>query len=344
MGRKLSIIMLIAVILSGTSGCVPQEEPPPSIVERGVAAINQGAERFSKLENGTLEATASISSENNALEAMNTGESSSLTAFISRSKGYDFIQETNAKNEEAGEISYSAVKQMNGDLFYSFVVEPTQAERKTPYEWSNPDEEGGEQSYAPNGAMKMMTGPFKLLSDAKYIESFEGGKSGSYEKYIVTVSDAYAEYMKEIGHSQKENYTVHEHREVYWIDQNGLLTKCQIREEFEWTIDGITDTYVSDITVELTGYNYKKLKEIGDELPSMIFFDGSLYTESSAVLDLNPSALTRIGSVKSTVSSVQEPERENEANRPIKNAEIYKSGENSIIVKYIGYKLYEKND
>lgn len=348
MGKKLSIIVLLAVILSVTSGCGPQGAEPSGQesvgIESGIAAINRGAERFSELKNGTLEATAAISSENNALEAMNTGESGSLTTFISRSKGYDFIQETNAKNEGTREISYSAVKQVSGDLFYSFVVEPTQAEREQPYEWNNPDGEGGEPSYGPNGTLKMMTGPFKLLSDVRYIKSITREETDSFEKYTVTASDAYAEYMKVTAHSQKENYIVHEHREVYWIDQSGLLTKSQIREEFEWTIDGITDTYVSDITVELTGYNYKKLKKIGDELPSMIFFDGSLYTESSAVLDINSSALTRIGSVKSTVSSVQEPEGENEANRPIKNAEIYKSGENSIIVKYIDYKLYEKND
>lgn len=270
MGKKLSIIILLAVILSVTSGCGPQGAEPAGQesagIESGIAAINRGAERFSELKNGTLEATAAISSKNKAVESMGTGESNSLTTFILRSKGYDFIQETNAKNEETGEISYHAIKQVDGNVFYSFAVEPAQAEGEKSYEWTDHDGEDGEPSYGPNGALKMMTGPFKLLSDVKYIKSITREENGSFEKYTVTASDAYAEYMKETAYSQKENYIVHEHREVYWIDQNGLLIKCQIREEFEWTIDGIADTYLSDITVELTGYNDKKLKEIGDEL------------------------------------------------------------------------------
>src|SRR5665648_541208 len=72
--------------------------------------------------------------------------------------------------------------------------------------------------------------------------------------------------MKEDAHSAEENYIVHEQREIYWINEEGLLIKRQSYGEFEWTIDGIADIYTFDTTVELTGYNYKKLTEIGDEL------------------------------------------------------------------------------
>ena len=306
--------------------------------------INKGIEQFSKLKNGTLEITGSMKAEKNAVKSMNNefADNTSLTTFVLNQKGYNYIQETNSLNEKTGEIQSSAVKQINGTLFFAQPVDSLTKERKEPYEWQDTSETRG-TSYNPNGALKMMAVSEKLLSNEKYIEAITKEKSGAFLKYTLTTNDAYKKYLKEDTHSAKENFIIHEHREIYWVNEDGLLIKRQSYGEFEWTIDGIADTYISDLTLELSGYNYKKLTEIGDELPPMIMFEGELYTQASALLDVNLDALTKIGTIESVAGSVQEPEKNNQANRFIKNATVYRCGKNSVIVKYNDYMLYEKN-
>ncbi|MBN7772189.1 hypothetical protein [Clostridium aminobutyricum] len=344
MGKKLSAIVLAVVILLGISSCSMQEQGMNSTdsTEINLKQIRQGIGQFSKLKNGTLEVDAMMRSENHAVESLNNEmtKNTSLITFILNRKGYDFLEERNALNEQTGKSEYSATKQVQGRLSLAIPVEQSIAERTKPYEWE--DISGTNRNhYEPNGALSMMAVPSKIVDNEKYIASITKEKEGSLTKYTLTTSETFAKYAKEI-HREEENYTVREHREIYWINGDGLLIKRQIYEKFDWTMDGIEDTYSSNTTVELTGYNYKKLTKIGDELSPMIVFEGNLYTQSSAVLDINVDALIEIGTIESVVGSIQKPEKNNQANRLIKNAKVYKSGKNSLIVKYSDYTLYEK--
>jgi hypothetical protein len=341
MGKKLSAIILTVLILIGVCSCSIREKETDRI-ESNLKKINQAIEQFSELKNGTLEVNSSLKSENNAVESLNTGttEGTSLLTFISNQKGYDFIEETSALNKKTGEIQYTSIKQVNGSLFYAQGVDSLSKERA--YVWQD-TEKTNETSYEPNGALRMMAVPAKVVGDREYIESVTREKNGSLIKYTVTTNNAYAKYLKEITHGVQENYIVHEHREIYLVNENGLLVKHQSYDESEWTIDGIADTYAMNVTAKLTGYNYKKLKEIGSELPPMIMFEGELYTQSSALIDVNLDALVEIGTIESVIGSIQEPEQNNQSNRPIKNAILYRSGENDIIVKFDDYTLYGKN-
>lgn len=342
MNKKLPIILLTITILFGLSACNVQK-PETNSVESNLKQINQGIKQFSELKNGTLEVSASIKAEKNAVKSLITDDTVNtlLTTFVSNRKGYDYIQEASSLNKTTKEIQYSASKQVHGAMFYSFAIDPSAKERTEPYEWEDIDGTSG-TNYKPDGALQMIAQPSKLLSNKRYIGAITREKTGSFLKYTVTANSAYSEYIKDVAHSQKENYVVREHREIYWIDADGLLIKSQVYDDLDWTIDGIADHYISDTTVTLTGFDYKKLKEIGEELPPMIRFDGELYTLSPVLLDINLDGLTRIGKITTIVGSVQEPEQNNQANRFIKNAVIYQSGENSIIVKSNDYRLYEK--
>lgn len=341
--KKLFAIILAATVLLGICACSGQESETGNI-ESNLEQINKGIEQFSKLKNGTLKVYGSLAARNNAVESLNNAdtENTSLITFVQNQKGYDFIEEVISIKEKNGETQYSAIKQVQGTLFIALPGDSSTAERINPYEWNDAGD-SSQISYEPNGTLKMMAVPAKLLEHEEYIETVTKEKDGASEKYTVKTNEAYAKYMKEDAHSAEENFILHEHRESYWINEDGLLSKHQIYDAFEWTVDGISDTYILDLTVELTGCNYKKLKKIGDELPPMIMFKGELYTQSPALLDVNLDALIKIGRIESVVGSVQEPEQNNQANRDIKNAVIYKSDKNSIIVKSSGYTLYEKN-
>ena len=106
----------------------------------------------------------------------------------------------------------------------------------------------------------MMAEPSRMIStNQEFIKSIAKETKGNLIQYTITTSKAYSKYMREITHGVQENYTVREHQELYWVDKKGLLVKRQSFDKSEWTVDGIADTYTSEITVELTGYNYKNL-------------------------------------------------------------------------------------
>lgn len=256
---------LVVVILLGGSGCGVQEQETNSI-ENNLKQINEGIDKFSKLKNGTLEVIWFMKSANNAVESMDLGSSknTSLVTFILNHKGYDYIEETSNFNEKTGEFKYSATKQVQGKLFSTLPIEQSTKKRIKSYDWVDSSQNDYNQ-YEPNGSLKMMVVPAKWLSNEEYIEAITKEKDGLLTKYTVTTNDAFAKNAKENYHSTEESYTVIEHREIYWINEDGLLVKHQMYDEFEWTIDGIADTYFADITVELTGYNYKNLTEIGNE-------------------------------------------------------------------------------
>ena len=340
MGRKLTAIILAVLVLLGISACNLQAQQASSI-EGNLKEINKAMEQFSKLKNGSIEVVGTMKSENNAVESLDNGntENTSLTTFVLNPNGYDYLEETNSLNKETGEIQCMAIKQVHGTLYQAQPAEPSTNERTICYEWENT----GQTSFKPSGVLSMMAVPAKVLSNEKYIKSIIKEKNCSLVKYTLITNGAYAKHMKEDTHSPEENYIVHEHRDIYWVNADGLLIKHENYDEMDYTIDGIADTYIMDITAELTGCNYTKLKELGDELPPMIMFEGELYTQSSALLDINIDALNKIGTIESVVGSVQEPEENNQANRFIKNATVYYGGKNGIIVKYKDYALYEKN-
>lgn len=343
MTKKVSAIILTIAVLLGLCACSVQKREASSI-ESNLKQINKGIEQFSELKNGTLEVVSSFKVKNNAVNSLNTNniENASLVTFVLNRKGYDFIKETYSENKKTGGTQYSAIKQVHGSLFYNLPVKPSANERVNPYEWEDIDRTSGIY-YEPNDTLKMMLVPAQFLSNEKYVATVTKEKNGSLVKYTVSTNDEYSKDMREIAHSAEENYIVHERSDIYWVNKYGLLIMHKSYEEFEWTINGISDTYVSDITVELTGYNYNKLTEIGGELSSMIMFEGEIYTQSLALPVANLDALIEIGTINSVVGSVQEPEKNNQANRSIKNAIVYRSGENSVIVKYKDYLLYEKN-
>lgn len=340
--KRLNMIILVIAVLVGICACSVQRSETGS-VENNLAEINKGILRFSELKNGTLTVSTSLISKNNAVESMPSANevNTSLITFVLNHKGYDYIEEGKFLNEKTREIHYSAIKQVQGTLYYSSLVVPSTKERTKPYEWHS-NRDPNQEVYEPNGALQMMVVPGKLL-DEKYIKAITKEKNGSLTKYTLATNDVYAAYMKEVGHSAEENYNVHEQKKTYWINEDGCLIKHQSYVEVEWAIDGVADTYIADTTVELTGYNYLNLAEIGDELPPMILFKGELYTQSQTLISVNSGALTQVGRIESIVGSVQEPEQDNQANRFIKNATIYGSDKNGIIVKYTDYILYEKS-
>ncbi|WP_312355240.1 hypothetical protein [Aminipila sp.] len=265
MAKKRLIMILAVVTLFCASGCsVPEQET--NSFDINLEQINKGIERFSKLKNGTLEVNGSLKAANNAVESWDTGYSggTARVTFISKPRGYDFIEEVKSFNEKTGKFQYSATKQAEGELFFAVPIEQLTEKRERNYEWENISK--NHSQYEPNAALKMMAAPTKPLSNKEYIESIIKEKDGEFTKYTLTASEGFATYAKEF-HSAEENYIVNDHREIYWINKEGLLIKHGSYEEAQWTIDGITDTYISDITVELTGFNYKKLKKIGDKLP-----------------------------------------------------------------------------
>lgn len=343
MDKKLSAIILAVVLVLGMCSCNEHVSETNSI-ESNLKQINKGIAKFSELKNGTVEVNSSLRAEKNAVESLDTSntENTSLTTFILNQKGYDYIDERAFLNEKTREAQYSAAKQVHGTTFHALPVDPFTIERIKPYEWQNTSEIS-RISYEPNATLKMMSVPAKLLGNEEYIETVTKEKNGSFMKYTVTTNDTYAKYMKEDVHSAEENYIVNVHREIYWINKDDLLIKHQSYDEIELTIDGIADRYILEVTVELTGYNYKKLIEIGNELPPMIMFKGELYTQSPVLLDIDLNELIEIGTIECIVGSVQEPEQNNQANRCIKNATIYGGGKKGIIVKYSDYTLYEKN-
>ncbi|WP_312651640.1 hypothetical protein [Aminipila sp.] len=261
--RKFLLVSVLLILVLGISGCSMQEKSTNSI-ENNLKEINKGIEQFSDLKNGTLEVESSMKSVNNAVEAMESTKNTSTLTFILKPKGYDFIEETKVLYENTGQTQYSATKQVHGKLFLGVPVEQLTKDKAKSYEWHDLSE-GNKKQYKPNGALNMMAVPAKWLSNEKYIKVITKEKDGLLTKYTVTTNDAFVKYAKENYHSKDESYTVVEHRETYWIDKDGLLTKHQMYDEIEWTIDGIADDYISYITVELTGRNDKDLKEIGDK-------------------------------------------------------------------------------
>lgn len=262
--KKFLLVSVLLILVLGISGCSIQEKGTNNI-ESNLKEINKGIKQFSNLKNGTLEVESSMKSVNNAVEAMESTKNTSTLTFILKPKGYDFIEETKVLNEKTGQTQYSATKQVHGKLFLGVLIEQSTKEKTKSYEWQDISE-GNKKHYKPNGSLNMMVVPAKWLSNEGYIEAITKEKDGLLIKYTVTTNDAYAKYAKENYHSKEESYTVIEHRETYWMDKNGLLTKHQMYDEIEWTIDGVADTYISDITVELTGSNDKDLKEIGDKI------------------------------------------------------------------------------
>lgn len=254
--------VLLILVLLGINGCSMQHKSINNI-ESNLKEINKGFEQFSELKNGTLQVNTSVKSANNAVEAMEQTKNTTILTFTLNSKGYEFIEKTTVLNEKTGQIQHSATKQIQGKLFLGEPFEQSTKDKVKSYEWHDISE--GKRQYEPNGALKMMTSLAKWLSNKEYIEAITKEKDGLLTKYTVTTNDAFAKYARE-SHRSQENYTVIEHREIYWIDNNGLLVKHQMYDEIEWTIDGVADTYTLYTTVELTGSNDKDLKEIGDNI------------------------------------------------------------------------------
>ncbi|MHC1723563.1 MAG: hypothetical protein AB9836_10205 [Aminipila sp.] len=256
-------IGLVVAILLGGSGCCVQEQETNSI-KNNLKQINKGIGEFSKIKNGKLEVIYWMKSENNAVESMDLESSSkntSMVTFILNHKGYDYIEETSNFNKKTGKFHYFATKQVQGKIFSTVPIEQSTKKRIKSYEWADSSSDNYNH-YEPNASLKMMVAPAKWLSNEEYIESITKEKDGLLTKYTVTTNNAFAKYAKENYHSPEESYTVIEHREIYWVNKDGLLVKHQMYDEFEWTIDGIKDTYYADITVKLTGCNLKNLTEI----------------------------------------------------------------------------------
>ena len=262
MNKKLSALILTVVVLLGMSSCSVQEKDTSSI-ESNLEQINKGIEHFSKLKNGTIEVVGSMKAKKRALKSMDSGntENTSLTTFVLNQQGYDFIEEMKSLNKDTGEIQYTAIKQVKGILFMAQPIESSTKVRTKPYEWEDTGE-ANQTNYKPNGALRMMAVQAKLFRNGEYIKSITREMEGSLAKYTLITNNAYARHMKEDTHSVEENYILHEHYDVYWVNEDGLLIKHQTHEEFDYTIDDITDTYTLDITAELTDYNDKKLTEI----------------------------------------------------------------------------------
>lgn len=257
--RVLSIL-LIAALLTGICSCSPHQNKTSSL-ERNLKEINNGIEAFSKLKNGTLKSDFYFDSEKKAVESLynEITDQTFMTTFILQPKGYDYLEETKAFNEKTGMIEYSAAKQENGTLSHSQLIDSQSEDRTTTYQWY-PVSEPGTSSYEPSGILRMMAVPSKMIStNQEFIKSIAKETKGNLIQYTIITSKSYAEYLHDITHGLQENYIVQEHWEIYWMDQTGLLVKRQSFDRSEWTVDGKSDTYTSEITVELTGYNYKNL-------------------------------------------------------------------------------------
>ncbi len=262
MKKKIFIIALAVFILTGIGSCGSQEGKiqDGESVESDLKKINEAIEQFSMLKNGTLETTFHFESENHAVESLNTEITlqNSLTTFVLQESGYDFLEETTAFNESTKEYRYSAVKQVNGFMYFSEMITSTSTERPKAYVWGEAREPNG-TGYELNGTLTSMAVPSKLINNRKYIGSIARETDGLLIKYTVTTNNDYAKYLKEVTHGVQENYIVHEHRTIYWVNESGLLVKQQSYDESEWTIDGKADTYVTEMTVELTGYDLQTL-------------------------------------------------------------------------------------
>lgn len=309
-------------------------------IEGNLREIQNGAKQFTRLKNGTLELNSTMSTEDNSPSPLVNGSTKgiSLVSFISRPKGYDYLEEKRELDDETGEFHCSAVKQINGRFFMSSPSESTTNLQFNSYHWT--DVSDNDKNYEPSGILQLMTGQGKLLKNRGYIKSITKEAVGNLTKYTLTTNDVYAEYAKKF-HAPEENYTALKHVEIYWINEDGILVKQRTVDKVKWTIEGEEGTYISDATVKLTGHNYKKLKKIGDELPPMIMFDGKLYTKSNEILNLNTDGLVQIGTIDKIIGSIQKPEQDNQANRLIKGAKIYKASEKTIIVKDVDYVLYQ---
>ncbi|MPM60628.1 hypothetical protein SDC9_107480 [bioreactor metagenome] len=260
--KKILLVSVLLLLVLGISGCSIQEKGTDTI-ESNLKEINKGINQFSDLRNGTLEVEASMESVNNAVESMEATKNTSTLTFILKPKGYDYIEETKTLYERTGQSEFSATKQVNGKFYFGVPVEQSTKDKRKSYEWHDFSERNKKQ-YEPNAALQMMMSPAKWLNNKEYIKAITKEKDGLLTKYTVTTNDEFAKYARENYHSSQESYTVIEHHEIYWINKDGLLVKHQMYGEVEWTIDGITDTYISYTTVELTGSNDKDLKEIGD--------------------------------------------------------------------------------
>ncbi|MDF3002336.1 MAG: hypothetical protein K0Q48_2455 [Bacillota bacterium] len=257
---KVLSILLIVALLTGSCSCSPISNKTSNL-ERNLKEINAAIEAFAKLQNGTVKSDSYFEAEKKAVESLDHElmDQTSFTTFIRQPKGYDYLEETKAFNEKTHTVEFRATKQEKGVISYTQPIESLSEDRTTPYQWFVISEPGT-SSYEPSGLLRMMAVPSKIIStNQEFIKTIKKETNGNLVKYTVTTSKAYAKYMREITHGVQENYIVREHRQLYWVDQTGLLVKCQSYDKSEWTIDGIEDTYTSEITMELTGYNYKNL-------------------------------------------------------------------------------------
>ena len=265
--KRFSVITLAAVVLLGACACGAGTIKTGDDVGGGLERISKGMEQFSALKNGTLEMKSSLKSKSGAVESLDNGgaEGTTRTIFVRNPRGYDYIEETAFPDMKTGKTFYSAIKQVQGILYHSSSDDPVDEGRAGPYEWLELEEKDGD-GYNPSAALKMMMSPGRLIREKEYVKSIAEERDGALKKFTVTANEKYAKYMKEQAHSLGEDYTVHEHRETYWIDENGLLIRFRNFDKFDQTIGGVPDAYTLDFAAELTGYNDKELKEISDKL------------------------------------------------------------------------------
>ncbi|QHI73503.1 hypothetical protein [Aminipila terrae] len=251
------------MLLVGSS-CGAQT-PANDSIEKNLKEILNGFDEFAKLKNGTLQTNFSMTAEKNAVKTLDGGNISnlSITTFILNGNGYDYIEERKDFDEESGKYGYSATKQVKGKQFFAFPIQKSKKEKLKSYKWEDISDIN-HKYYEPNGILRMMAVRPKVLCNLEYIADITKEKKGEFTKYILTPNAKFTKYLKENVYRPEDNYNELEHREIYWIDEDGLLIKHQTYGKCEYTIDGIPDTYVSDMITELTDYNDKKLTEIDD--------------------------------------------------------------------------------
>lgn len=337
----LMVAIIILVLIVG-SGCSLQSGLKAEGDDLGTKLheVHNGAKRFSKLRNGTIEINSTMKTEDNSSTPLVNGstEGTSLVTFISKPKGYDYLEEKKDIDDNTGKVEYSANKVVSDHFYISFHDEEGVDQIK-PYDWQ--DFSKDDQHYYEPGIFVSMTGQGKLLKNREYINTITKEEDGHLTKYTLTTNDTYADYVKKV-HAPEENYMVLKHVDIYWINKDGLLVKQRTIDKMKWTLQGEEDTYILDMTMKLTGHNYKNLKTIGNELLPMIMFDGKLYVKSDAIIDVNQDALVQVGTIDKVIGSSQKPEQDNQANRLIKGAKIYESSEKALIVKDVDYVLYER--
>lgn len=71
-------------------------------------------------------------------------------------------------------------------------------------------------------------------------------------------------------------------------------------------------------------------------------YEDKIYYQSDKMIDLDTDSLIKLGTIESATKDFKKPEKNNEANSSVligKN--IYQNSDNSIIIDYDGYTLFE---